>query len=171
MGKVLLTPDYIFESSWEVCNKVGGIYTVLSTRAKTLQDAMKDHIFFIGPDFWQQKLDDETEMKESPYFREDKALFADWQWEAKERGLNLRVGRWTIPGEPIAILVDFKPFFEKKNGLAAIVMFSLISPIRLRPYVFLSSDIYASLLLTASFTVLRCTSLPLIRMVPEIFCP
>ena len=117
MGKELLTPDYIFESSWEVCNKVGGIYTVLSTRAKTLQDAMKDHIFFIGPDFWQQKLDDETEMKESPYFREDKALFADWQWEAKERGLNLRVGRWTIPGEPIAILVDFKPFFEKKNEI------------------------------------------------------
>ena len=31
--KQLLTPDYIFESSWEVCNKVGGIYTVLSTRA------------------------------------------------------------------------------------------------------------------------------------------
>jgi len=117
MGKELLTPDYIFESSWEVCNKVGGIYTVLSTRAKTLQDAMKDHIFFIGPDFWQQKLDDETEMKESPYFREDKALFADWQWEAKERGLKLRVGRWTIPGEPIAILVDFKPFFEKKNEI------------------------------------------------------
>ena len=38
-------PDYIFESSWEVCNKVGGIYTVLSTRAKTLQEALQDKIF------------------------------------------------------------------------------------------------------------------------------
>ena len=28
-----LKPDYIFETSWEVCNKVGGIYTVLSSRA------------------------------------------------------------------------------------------------------------------------------------------
>ena len=28
MVKDLLTPDYIFEASWEVCNKVGGIYTV-----------------------------------------------------------------------------------------------------------------------------------------------
>lgn len=28
MTKELLTPDYIFEASWEVCNKVGGIYTV-----------------------------------------------------------------------------------------------------------------------------------------------
>ena len=52
-GKEHLTPDYIFESSWEVCNKVGGIYTVLSSRAKTLQERMRDHIIFIGPDFWK----------------------------------------------------------------------------------------------------------------------
>ena len=102
-------PDYIFESSWEVCNKVGGIYTVLSTRAKTLQEALQDKIIFIGPDFWKEQ--------ESPYFKEDKLLFADWQSEAAEAGLKARVGRWTIPGEPIAVLVDFNPFFEKKNEI------------------------------------------------------
>ena len=109
----MLKPDFIFESSWEVCNKVGGIYTVLSTRAKTLQDEMKDHIIFIGPDFWKEN--------ESPYFQEDKALFANWQWEAKEQGLKVRVGRWTVPGEPIAILVDFTPFFEKKNEIYGMI--------------------------------------------------
>ena len=109
MVKRLLKPDYIFESSWEVCNKVGGIYTVLSTRAKTLQEALQDKVIFIGPDFGKEK--------ESPYFKEDKALFADWQWEAKENGLNVRVGRWTVPGAPIAILVDFNPFFEQKNEI------------------------------------------------------
>ena len=109
MNKQFLKPDYIFESSWEVCNKVGGIYTVLSTRAKTLQDEMKDHIIFIGPDVWKEK--------DCPYFKEEKALFADWQWEAKEQGLLLRVGRWTVPGEPVAVLVDFNPFFEKKNEI------------------------------------------------------
>ena len=55
MAKELLAPDYIFEASWEVCNKVGGIYTVLSTRAKTLQEAFKDKVFFIGPDFGQEE--------------------------------------------------------------------------------------------------------------------
>ena len=102
-------PDCIFESSWEVCNKVGGIYTVLSTRAKTLQEALEDKIIFIGPDFWKEQ--------ESPYFKEDHSLFADWQWEAKEQGLKVRVGRWTVPSAPIAILVDFNPFFEKKNEI------------------------------------------------------
>ena len=102
-------PDYIFESSWEVCNKVGGIYTVLSTRAKTLQEVLQDKIIFIGPDFWKES--------ESPYFKEDQSLFADWQGVAKEQGLKVRVGRWTVPGEPVAILVDFNPYFEKKDEI------------------------------------------------------
>ena len=109
MVKEQLLPDYIFESSWEVCNKVGGIYTVLSTRAKTLQEALQDKIVFIGPDFWKEQ--------ESPYFKEDKTLFADWQGEASQQGLKVRVGRWTVPGEPIAILVDFNPYFEKKDEI------------------------------------------------------
>ena len=120
MVKEMLKPDFIFESSWEVCNKVGGIYTVLSSRAKTLQDEMKDRIIFIGPDFWKENDDNpDNTVGECPYFKEDKSLFAQWQWEAKEQGLPVRVGRWTIPGEPIAILVDFKPFFEKKNEIYA----------------------------------------------------
>ena len=116
MVKSLLKPDYIFESSWEVCNKVGGIYTVLSTRAKTLQEAHQDKVIFIGPGLWKRQ-DGNYTKEESPYFREDSSLFADWQWEAKENGLQLRVGRWMVPGEPIAILVDFVPYFEKKNEI------------------------------------------------------
>ena len=113
MSSEKLTPDFIFESSWEVCNKVGGIYTVLSTRAKTLQEAFHDRIIFIGPDFWKEK--------ESPYFREEKSLLAEWQWYAREQGLKVRVGRWTVPGEPIAILADFIPFFEKSRAQKTIV--------------------------------------------------
>ena len=109
MNKELLLPDYIFESSWEVCNKVGGIYTVLSTRAKTLQDAMPDHIVFIGPDFWQDK--------ENPLFVEDKKLWAGWRRKAAAEALNVRIGRWQIPGHPIVVLVDFKPFFAQKNEI------------------------------------------------------
>ena len=110
MVKDLLTPDYIFESSWEVCNKVGGIYTVLSTRANTLQEKFRDRIFFIGPDVWQGK--------ENPLFIESDNLCAAWKEHALEKDeLSVRVGRWNIPGEPIVILVDFQPFFEKKDDI------------------------------------------------------
>lgn len=104
-----LFPDYIFESSWEVCNKVGGIYAVLSTRAKTLQDTLHDRLVFIGPDCWKET--------ESPYFQEDDNLFREWQLAASKQGLKIRVGRWTVPGEPIAVLVDFNQYFSKKNEI------------------------------------------------------
>lgn len=109
MANGFLVPDFVFESSWEVCNKVGGIYTVLSTRAKTLQDMMKDRIIFIGPDCWKEK--------DCPYFKEDTTLFADWKNDARDAGIIVRIGRWTIPGEPIAILVDFNPYFAQKDQI------------------------------------------------------
>lgn len=110
MSKDKLFPDFIFESSWEVCNKVGGIYTVLSTRAKTLQDKMADRIIFIGPDCWHDK--------KSPYFIADEALFADWRKSAEENdSLRIKIGRWDIPGQPVAIMVDFTPYFEKKDQI------------------------------------------------------
>ena len=85
MAKNKLVPDFIFESSWEVCNKVGGIYTVLSTRAKTLQDAMPDHVVFIGPDFWEGKT--------NPLFIEEDDNMAIWKEKAASEGLKLRIGR------------------------------------------------------------------------------
>lgn len=109
MNTNLTIPDYIFESSWEVCNKVGGIYAVLSTRANTLQKKFKDRIIFIGPDCWQDKT--------CPYFKEDLSLFQDWRNEAEKEGLKIRTGRWTIPGNPIAILVDFNKYYKDKNTI------------------------------------------------------
>lgn len=110
MTKKTQEPHYIFESSWEVCNKVGGIYTVLSTRAKTLQEKHTDKVFFIGPDFWAGK--------KNPLFKESKTLLAKWRKSALEYdGISMRLGRWQIPGEPIAILVDFKPFFEQRDEI------------------------------------------------------
>ena len=108
MANGLLTPDYIFESSWEVCNKVGGIYTVLSTRAKTLQDAFKDKIIFIGPDLGDAN---------SLYFKEDKGLFGEWKVQADKEGLAVRLGRWCVPGEPVAVLVDFNQYYKDKNQI------------------------------------------------------
>lgn len=111
--KKLIAPDYIFESSWEVCNKVGGIYTVLSTRAKTLQCDYNNKLLFIGPDVWGDK--------ENPLFKESDSLFREWvKFAEKEEALKVRVGRWNIPGEPVAILVDFSQYYEIKNEIYTI---------------------------------------------------
>lgn len=111
MKKELLSPNYIFETSWEVCNKVGGIYTVLSSRAKTLKDNYQDQLVFIGPDLKQPTANVD--------FKEDAKLFPAWKKAAANFGVKCRIGRWMVPGEPVAVLVDFEPFFEQKNNIYA----------------------------------------------------
>lgn len=101
--------DMIFETSWEVCNKIGGIYTVLSTKAQTLQNLYKDKTIFIGPDVW-------TEENPSPYFSEVPSLLKPWRDKANlPEGITVRVGRWNIPGKPIVILVGFQGMYKLKD--------------------------------------------------------
>ena len=102
-----MQPDYIFETSWEVCNRVGGIYAVLSTRAASMQAEHPDKVFFFGPDFG-----DHSDI----YFHEDKRLIKKWQAPAD---IPVRIGRWQVPGEPIAILLKFDALWPQKDAIYA----------------------------------------------------
>jgi phosphorylase/glycogen(starch) synthase len=110
--RTLITPDYLFETSWEVCNKVGGIHTVISTKALTLVNEFHDNYILIGPDVWK-------ETNQNPEFTEDKWLFRSWREKAESEGLPLRICRWNINGSPVAVLVDFTPFFPEKDKVLA----------------------------------------------------
>lgn len=110
MKEEVLTPDFLFEVSWEVCNKVGGIYAVLSTKAATLKQQLGDGLVFVGPDLWFDQ--------ESPFFIPDaQTTLADWAKSANREGLKVRVGRWNVPGEPQVVLVDFRAFYSQKNAV------------------------------------------------------
>jgi len=103
--------DLLFEVSWEVCNKIGGIYTVLSTKAKTLQKLYKDKVIFVGPDIWSKE-------QESPYFVECKTPLDSWLKSVSlPDGITVRCGRWNIPGKPVVMLVGFQGMFKHNNEL------------------------------------------------------
>ncbi|MFZ4463055.1 MAG: alpha-glucan family phosphorylase [Bacteroidales bacterium] len=104
--------EYIFETSWEVCNMVGGIYTVISSKAKILKQEYGDRYITIGPDVWK-------ETRVNPYFIEDNNLFSEWRQKAALQGLKIRVGRWAIESSPVAILIDFTPLFSQKDRVFA----------------------------------------------------
>ena len=99
-------PDYIFETSWEVCNRVGGIYAVLSTRAASMQAEHPDKVFFFGPDFGEHS---------DIYFKEDKKLLAAFNCQPSD--IPVRIGRWQVPGEPIAILLKFDGLWSRKDEI------------------------------------------------------
>lgn len=111
MDKNPADTDLLIETSWEVCNKVGGIYTVLSTKAHNLQKLYHDRAIFIGPDVW-------TAEHQSPFFKESKTLLATWRNQLLlPEGVNIRVGRWEVPGRPIAILVHFNGIYAIKDQI------------------------------------------------------
>ena len=105
-----MKPDYLFEVSWEVCNKVGGIYTVIATKSLYLSGELKRNHIMVGPDVW---MDTDT----NPDFIEDPQLYRAWRVQAASEGLRVRVGRWNVPGKPTAILVDFKQFLTDQNNI------------------------------------------------------
>ena len=110
MKEATVKIDLLFETSWEVCNKIGGIYTVLSTKAKTLQKLYKDKTIFVGPDVWSDE-------NPSPYFVESKTLLKQWKSQAQlPEGVAVRVGRWDIPGKPIVVLVKFDAMYAVKDS-------------------------------------------------------
>ena len=76
MTKQILAPDYLFEVSWEVCNKVGGIHTVISTKAISIKENLGDNHILIGPDVWR-------DTAENPEFEEDKSMFQAWKSQVK----------------------------------------------------------------------------------------
>ena len=99
-----MQPQYIFETSWEVCNRVGGIYAVLSTRAASMQKEHKDKVIFFGPDFGDHS---------NLTFKESKTLLKGWCPK------GVRVGRWQVPGQPIAVLLKWDEVWAQKDAIYA----------------------------------------------------
>ncbi len=105
----IIKPDYIFEVSWEVCNKVGGIHTVISTKSVALAKNCKE-LVLIGPDVWRDSA-------AHPEFTEDNSMFADWHRKAESEGIRVRTGRWNIPGKPKVLLIDFSNYISQKDAI------------------------------------------------------
>jgi phosphorylase/glycogen(starch) synthase len=107
----MLSPDYLFEVSWEVCNKVGGIHTVIATKSLTLVNELHNNLILIGPDIIKE------DAGGNPEFIEDPQLFSAWKRQAESEGLNIKIGRWNINGYPVAISLNFSSYFQEKDKI------------------------------------------------------
>ena len=105
----MASPFTLFEVSWEVCNKVGGIYTVLSTKAKTATRRFGDDYVALGPWLLTEERGD-VPFDEEPGFE----AFAEG---CRRIDLPVRIGRWRIPGSPRTILVEFSRLYEEKDAI------------------------------------------------------
>ena len=102
--------DVLFEVSWEVCNKVGGIYTVVKSKAAKMVEAYGDNYFLVGPYFASKALGQFQEEIPSEFC---KAPFS----ELKKEGIICHFGKWLSEGNPSVILIDFVNYKYKTNGI------------------------------------------------------
>ncbi|MCP4677943.1 MAG: alpha-glucan family phosphorylase [Deltaproteobacteria bacterium] len=99
---------YLFEVSWEVCNLVGGIYTVLRSKAPEVVKSFEDNYFLLGP---------LLEGNNADFLETDDPEWNPLQEALEKKGLHCRFGRWRIDGQPKVILVGFKDRYDPEKTL------------------------------------------------------
>ncbi len=99
--------DFCFEVSWEVANKVGGIYTVIKSKIRLMQKNYPSYIT-VGP-YIKGRSELEAKLSEPP--EQYKTIFD----ELKSEGIICYYGKWQVDGEPEVILVDASALRERLN--------------------------------------------------------
>lgn len=101
--------NVVFELSWEVCNKVGGIYTVVKSKVVPMQEYYKNY-FLVGPFF----------PKKAYGIFDEEAAPDEWKGafeQLKKEGIEVHYGTWLTQGSPKTLLIDFTNFSANKNQI------------------------------------------------------
>jgi glycogen(starch) synthase len=106
-----MAADCFFELSWEVCNKVGGIYTVITSKAAQMIKNYKEHYFTVGPYFPGRTKAEEFKEQLPPDFLKD--IFE----KLHKVGIKCHYGKWLIEGQPGTILIDYEGYKQKLNDI------------------------------------------------------
>lgn len=93
-----MSPRTVIEVSWEVVNKVGGIHTVVKSKASLLAEHYENYLL-VGPLFPERR---DIEFKEQPAPEQLRLIFE----QLRQSGIECVYGQWLIPGNPNTILVD-----------------------------------------------------------------
>jgi len=106
---------YVFEVAWEVANKVGGIYTVIRSKAAVTVDELGNNYCLFGP-YNESSVQTEVEVMEP-----DSPVMSGVIQSMRDRGMKVTFGRWLIDGYPRVVLFDigvgYKLVNEWKNDL------------------------------------------------------
>lgn len=120
-GQDALALPLLFEISWEVCSQVGGIYTVLRSKAPATARRWGEGYWLVGPYRETSALEFEPEMPSGQV--------GEIVREFREKGVRVHCGRWVITGRPRVLLFDvdsvgqlhneMKYFFWKDFGVGS----------------------------------------------------
>ena len=100
--KTKLDDVILTEVAWEVCNQVGGIYTVIRSKVPTMIDRWGENYTLLGP-YMHQSVATDFEPAES-----DDSAVSQAVEKLKAMGMEVHYGRWLVSGRPKTVL--FNPY-------------------------------------------------------------
>tara|TARA_Y100000310_G_scaffold242976_1_gene247299 strand:+ start:7312 stop:9201 length:1890 start_codon:yes stop_codon:yes gene_type:complete len=106
MKQIKTKADFLIEIAYEIVNPLGGVYTVLATKAKEINNYYKGKYFTVGP-YYQRYAS--VEFEEQTPIPEIARIFE----ELKKEGIICHYGSWLIEGKPKTFLVDFSRRLKK----------------------------------------------------------
>jgi glycogen synthase len=99
--------ELLFEVSWETCNQIGGIYSVIRSKAPAMAELWGAGYTVVGPYFAPSALS-EFEAEPEPDPRLSRALS-----RLRSAGIEAFDGRWLVTGKPRAILFNVFSVFDR----------------------------------------------------------
>ena len=94
-----LSDTLLMEVGWEVCNQVGGIYTVLRSKVPSMINRWGNRYCLVGP---YNPETAEVEFEPTPLF----GPVGHAVERLRERGYRVHFGRWLVGGRPQAVLLE-----------------------------------------------------------------
>lgn len=102
-----ITRPLLFEIAWEVANKVGGIYTVIKSKAPVTCQEFGDRYCLIGP------LSPKTAAMEVENIEPPSEALKCAIDDVRHAGIHVVFGKWLIPGAPFVLLFDVSSAFNR----------------------------------------------------------
>lgn len=107
----MLEDTYLFEISWEVCNKIGGIYTVITSKLPQITK------YF--PNYYLMGIYTDT-TKQNYFPINTPPEFIDKEKELNELGIKVHFGKWNINNtSPNVILIEYLNYSKNIDDIKA----------------------------------------------------
>lgn len=98
--KKKLFDNLLIECAWEVCNQVGGIYTVIRSKISALIEQWGDNYCLLGP-----SVNPNINAEFDPIQEGDDAIIRTVK-NMRNLGYDVKYGRWLVTGRPKVVLLN-----------------------------------------------------------------
>jgi glycogen synthase len=102
----------LIEIAWEVCNQVGGIYTVIRSKVPSMMEKWGQNYCLIGP-----YVPGQAAAEFEPLQEDDGTPFYKAVEKLREMGVEVHYGHWLVTGRPSVVLLNVYSIFHRLNEI------------------------------------------------------